>query len=102
MKRFIQGESRTQSILLPECVDDYVAETNRVRVVDVFVDELDLGELSFEIEPAVTGRPGYHPAVLLKLYIYGYLNRVQSSRCLEKEAQRTVEVMWLTGRLMPD
>jgi len=102
MKRFIQGECRTQSILLPECLDDYVAETNPVRVVDVFVDELDLGKLSFEIEPAATGRPGYHPAALLKLYIYGYLNRVQSSRRLEKEAQRNVEVMWLTGRLMPD
>jgi transposase len=103
MKRFIQGEGRTQSILLPEALDDYVTETNPVRVVDVFVDELDLGKLSFEgVEPAATGRPGYHPAVLLKLYIYGYLNRVQSSRRLEKEAQRNVELMWLTGRLMPD
>lgn len=102
MKRFIQGEHRTQSILLPECLDDYVAEANPVRVVDMFVDELDLGKLSFEIEPAATGRPGYHPAVLLKLYIYGYLNRVQSSRRLEKEAQRNVELMWLTGRLTPD
>ena len=103
MKRFIQGECRTQSILLPEALDDYVIETNRVRVVDVFVDELDLGKLGFEgVEPAATGRPGYHPAVLLKLYIYGYLNRVQSSRRLEKEAQRNVELMWLTGRLMPD
>ena len=102
MKRFIQGESRTQSILLPECLDDYVGDTNPVRVVDVFVDELDLGKLSFEVQPAATGRAGYHPAVLLKLYIYGYLNRVQSSRRLEKEAQRNVEVMWLTGRLTPD
>jgi len=103
MKRFIQGECRTQSVLLPESLDDYVNETNPVRVVDVFVDELDLGKLGFEgIKPAATGRPAYHPAVLLKLYIYGYLNRVQSSRRLEKEAQRNVEVMWLTGRLVPD
>src|SRR5450830_1156126 len=103
MKRLIQGEDRTQGILLPELLDDYVADTNPVRVVDVFVDELDLGRLGFEgVKPAATGRPAYHPAVLLKLYIYGYLNRVQSSRRLEKEAQRNVEVMWLTGRLMPD
>ena len=103
MKRFIQGECRTQSILLPEALDDYVTETNPARVVDVFVDELDLRKLGFDgVDPAATGRPAYHPAVLLKLYIYGYLNRVQSSRRLEKEAQRNVEVMWLTGRLMPD
>ena len=103
MKRFIQGECRTQSILLPEALDDYVTETNPVRVVDVFVDELDLGKLGFEgVKPSATGRPGYHPSVLLKLYIYGYLNRVQSSRRLEKEAHRNVELMWLTGRLMPD
>ena len=94
---------RVQSTLLPECLDDYIAETNPVRVVDVFVDELDLGKLGFEgVEPAATGRPAYHPAVLLKLYIYGYLNRIQSSRRLEKESQRNVELMWLTGRLMPD
>ena len=85
MKRFIQGECRTQSVLLAESLDDYVNETNPVRVVDVFVDELDLGKLGFErTMPAATGRPAYHPAVLLKLYIYGYLNRVQSSRRLEK------------------
>jgi len=103
MKRFIQGECRTQSTLLPELLDDYIADTNPVRVVDVFVDELDLGELGFGgVEPAVTGRPAYHPASLLKIYIYGYLNRIQSSRRLEKEAQRNVELMWLTGRLMPD
>jgi len=90
-------------VLLPESLDDYVDESNPARVVDVFVDELDLARLGFEgIKPAATGRPAYHPAVLLKLYIYGYLNRVQSSRRLEKEAQRNVEVMWLTGRLMPD
>lgn len=103
MKRFIEGESRTQSTLLPEVLDDYIAEANPVRVVDVFVDELDLGQMGFEgIEPAATGRPAYHPAVLLKLYIYGYLNRIQSSRRLEREAQRNVELMWLTGRLTPD
>jgi len=103
MKRFVQGECRTQSTLLPEQLDDYIADTNPVRVVDVFVDELDLAKLGFEgVEPAATGRPAYHPASLLKIYIYGYLNRVQSSRRLEKEAQRNVELMWLTGRLMPD
>ena len=103
MKRFVQGESRTQSTLLPESLDDYVSDTNPVRVVDVFVDELDLGRLGFEgVDPAETGRPSYHPAVLLKIYIYGYLNRIQSSRRLEREAQRNVELMWLTGRLMPD
>lgn len=103
MKRFIQGEDRIQGTLLPELLDDYVSDTNPVRVVDVFADELDLGKLGFEgVDPAVTGRPAYHPAVLLKIYIYGYLNRIQSSRRLEREAQRNVELMWLTGRLMPD
>ncbi len=103
MKRFIQGEHRGQSTLLPESLDDYVADTNPVRVVDVFVDELDLGLLGFEgVVPAETGRPAYHPADLLKIYIYGYLNRIQSSRRLERESQRNVELMWLTGRLMPD
>ena len=103
MKRFIQGESRTQSTLLPELLDDYIDEANPVRVIDVYVDELDLGKLGFSgVDPAATGRPAYHPAVLLKLYIYGYLNRIQSSRRLEKESQRNVELMWLTGRLMPD
>lgn len=103
MKRFIEGESRTQSTLLPEMLDDYVADANPVRVVDVYVDELDLGSLGFDgVDPAATGRPSYHPAVLLKIYIYGYLNRIQSSRRLEREAQRNVELMWLTGRLTPD
>ena len=103
MKCFIEGESRTQSILLPASLEDYVADTNPVRVVDVFVDELDLGKLGFDgVDPAATGRPSYHPAMLLKLYIYGYLNRIQSSRRLEREAQRNVELMWLTGRLVPD
>ena len=103
MKRFIQGEDRTQGILLPELLDDYVADINPVRVVDVFVDELDLGKLGFAgVDPAATGRPSYHPAVLLKIYIYGYLNRIQSGRRLETETQRNVELMWLTGRLRPD
>jgi transposase len=96
MKRFVQGESRTQSTLLPEMLDDYIADTNPIRVVDVFVDELALGQLGFEgVDPAATGRPAYHPAILLKIYIYGYLNRIQSSRRLEKETQRNVELMWL-------
>jgi transposase len=103
MKRFIEGEDRTQITLLPECLDDYVAEDNPVRVVEVFVDQLDLRALGFEgADPAATGRPSYHPSVLLKIYIYGYLNRIQSSRRLERETQRNVELMWLTGRLRPD
>ena len=103
MKRFVEAEDRTQITLLPECLDDYIAEDNPVRVIDVFIDELDLTSLGFEgVVPAVTGRPAYHPAVLLKVYVYGYLNRLQSSRRLEREAQRNVELMWLTGRLAPD
>ena len=103
MKRFIEGESRQQVSLLPECLDDYIGEDNPVRIVDAFVDELNLSSLGFKgADPAFTGRPAYHPAVLLKLYIYGYLNRIQSSRRLEREAQRNVELMWLTGRLAPD
>jgi len=103
MKRFVEGEDRSQSTLFPERLDDYVGPDNSVRVVDVFVDELDLGGLGFSrVDPLATGRPSYHPSVLLKLYIYGYLNRVQSSRRLEREAGRNVEVMWLTGRLVPD
>ena len=103
MKRFIEGEDRSQTLLLPECLDDYIAEDNPVRAVDAFVEELDLQGLGFDgAAPAVTGRPAYHPAVLLKLYLYGYLNRIASSRRLEREAQRNVELMWLTGRLAPD
>jgi len=103
MKRFIEGEDRNQSTLFPECLDDYIAEDNPVRVIDVFVDELDFTQLGFgRIEPKVTGRPAYHPSMLLKLYIYAYLNRVQSSRRIEREAQRNVELMWLTERLSPD
>ena len=103
MKRFVEGDDRKQAVLLPEYLEDYVSEDNPVRVVDVFVDELDLHELGFDgIAPAATGRPAYHPSVLLKIYIYGYLNRIQSSRRLERETQRNVELMWLTGRLSPD
>src|SRR3984885_2615510 len=103
MKRFVEGEDRRQGVLLPEFLEDYVSEENPVRVIDVFVDELDLGALGFEgVVPEATGRPGYHPGLLLKLYVYGYLNQVASSRRLEREAQRNVEVMWLSGRLAPD
>ncbi|HEY2228218.1 MAG TPA: IS1182 family transposase [Xanthobacteraceae bacterium] len=103
MGRFVEGEDRRQSLLLPDSLDDYVTEDNPVRVVEVFIDELDLGALGFEgVRPAATGRPAYHPSTLLKIYLYGYLNRVQSSRRLEREAQRNIELMWLTGRLAPD
>jgi len=103
MKRFVAGADRGQLTLLPECLDDFIDESNAVRVIDAFVDALDLAELGFGgVEAAATGRPSYHPSVLLKLYIYGYLNRVQSSRRLEHEAGRNVEVMWLLGRLAPD
>jgi transposase len=102
MKRFIEGENRLQSTLFPERLDDYIAEDNAVRVVDAFVEKLDLLRLGFDgVEPSATGRPAYHPAVLLKLYIYGYLNGIQSSHRLEREARRNVELIWLTGRLMP-
>src|SRR5713101_7893503 len=103
MRRFVEGADRGQSTLLPECLDDWIDEDNPVRVIDAFVEALDLAELGFEgVDPAATGRPSYHPSVLLKLYIYGYLNRVQSSRRLEREAGRNVEVMWLLGRLVAD
>src|SRR6202521_661599 len=103
MKRFVEGEDRRQATLLPDSLEDYVTEDNPVRVVDVFIDELDLEALGFSgVVPEVTGRPAYHPATLLKIYLYGYLNRIQSSRRLERETQRNVELMWLTGRLMPD
>jgi transposase len=103
MKRFVEGVDRGQSTLFPERLEDWIVEDNPVRMIDVFVDEVDLAELGFSgVDPEVTGRPSYHPSVLVKLYIYGYLNRVQSSRRLEREAGRNVEVMWLTGRLVPD
>ena len=103
MRRFVEQADRGQSTLLPECLDDFIDENNPVRVIDVFVDTLDLAQMGFvRVNPAATGRPSYHPSVLLKLYIYGYLNRVQSSRRLEREAGRNVEVMWLLSRLAPD
>src|SRR6516225_5281674 len=103
MKRYVEGEDRSQATLFPETLDEYIAEDNPVRVVDAFIDELDLKKLGFEgMEPELTGRPAYHPATLLKIYVYGYLNRIQSSRRLERESQRNVELIWLTGRLMPD
>src|ERR1041385_8087897 len=103
MHRFIDGEDRMQPALLPHCLEDYVDEENPVRVIEVFIDELDLAALGFSgMTPAATGRPAYHPSTLLKIYLYGYLNQVQSSRRLEREAQRNVEVMWLTGKLAPD
>jgi len=103
MGRYVGGEDRTQSVLFPERLDDWIDEDNTVRVIEVFVEELDLRELEFDrAEPAVTGRPAYNPATLLKIYIYGYLNRIQSSRRLESEAQRNLELIWLTGRLAPD
>jgi transposase len=103
MKRFVEGRDRSQIALLPESLDDYVDADNPVRAIDAFVDELALAELGFDAaSPAMTGRPAYHPAVLLKIYIYGYLNRIQSSRRLEREAQRNLELIWLTGQLVPD
>lgn len=102
MSAFIKGEARTQSTLFPERLDDYITEDNAVRVIDVFVDGLNLSGIGFQTTPAVTGRPAYHPSSMIKLYVYGYLNRVQSSRRLEREAGRNVELMWLLGRLAPD
>jgi transposase len=103
MKRFVEGADRSQSSLLPECLDDFIDESNAVRAIDAFVDALNLGKLGFDgVDPAATGRPAYHPSALLKLYIYGYLNRIQSSRRLEREAGRNLEVIWLVKRLTPD
>jgi transposase len=103
MGRFVEGEDRRQGVLLPEYLDDYVSEENPVRVIDAFVEALDLGKLGFEgVVPEATGRPAYHPGLLLKIYVYGYINQIASSRRLEREAQRNVEMMWLTGRLAPD
>ena len=103
MTRFVEGVSRDQGTLFPGKLDDFIAEDNPVRVIDAFVEALDLRELGFTgVDPSATGRPAYHPAVLLKLYVYGYLNRIPSSRRLEREAQRNVELMWLIERLAPD
>src|SRR5215218_5103324 len=103
MRRFVEGVDRSQTTLFPESLEDWVSEDNPVRVIDAFVDALNLKALGFDgVVPEATGRPSYHPSVLLKLYIYGYLHRVQSSRRWKREASRNVELMWLTGRLMPD
>ena len=102
MSGFIEGEDRHQATLFPERLDDYVAEESSVRVIDVFIDDLDITGLGFKTQASDTGRPAYHPTTMLKIYVYGYLNRVQSSRRLERETQRNVELMWLTGRLAPD
>jgi transposase len=103
MKRFVEGKDRRQTTLLPDCVDDHVSEENPVRAIEALVEALDLAALGFEgVVPETTGRPAYHPATLLKIYLYGYLNRIQSSRRLERETQRNLELMWLTGRLTPD
>src|SRR6266550_2951921 len=103
MTRYVEGEDRSQATLFPESLDEYIAADNPVRIVDVFVDELDLQKLGFDgMQPEATGRPAYHPGTLLKIYLYGYLNRIQSSRRLERETQRNIELIWLTGRLMPD
>jgi len=102
MTDFIEGESHTQTTLFPESLDDYVEEDNAVRVIDVFIDDLDLSFLGFKTTPNETGRPAYNPATMLKLYVYGYMNHIHSSRRLEREAGRNVELMWLLGRLFPD
>ena len=102
MKQFIEGVDRQQAMVLPECLDDYVNENNPVRAIDAFVDLLDLAVLGFNAEPAATGRPGYHPGLMLRIYLNGYLTQIQSSRRLERECGRNLELIWLTGRLKPD
>jgi transposase len=103
VSRFIDEADRSRGFLLPETIDEYISEENPVRVIDAFVSALDMASLGFEgVEPQATGRPGYHPATMLKIYLYGYLNRIQSSRRLEQEARRNLELMWLVGRLAPD
>ena len=102
MTRFIEGLDRSQTLLLPACIDDYVDADNPVRAIDAFVGMLDLGALGFAIEPEMTGRPRYHSATMLKIYLYGYLNQVQLSRRLERECGRNLELIWLTGQLKSD
>src|SRR5437660_9901286 len=103
MKRFVEGADRSQITLFPECLEDWIDDDNPVRVIDVFVDELDLAVLGCSgVDREVTGRPSYNSAILLKLYIYGYLNRVQSSHRLPREAMPNVEGVWLRGGLTPD
>ncbi len=103
MKKFISGDDSQQLAMFPERLDDSISDDNPVRFIDLFIEELDLLKLGFDkVEPADTGRPSYHPSTMLKIYIYGYLNRIQSSRRLERETQRNLELIWLTGRLSPD
>lgn len=102
MSGFIRGEARTQATLLPEILDDYITKDNTVRVIDVFIDGINLSDMGFKTAPKVTERPAYHPATMLKLYVNDYLNRIQSTRRLEREAGHNVELMWLIGRLAPD
>lgn len=103
MGRFVEEQDRRQDFLLPASFDDYVCENNPVRVLKAFIDELDLSALGFaRATPAQTGRPGYHPSTMLKIYLYGYLNKIQLSQRLEREAQRNIELMWLTRWLAPD
>jgi len=102
MTRFIEGRDRGQATLFPERIDEVIEAANPVRVVDAYVDALDLAALGFDVEPEATGRPGYHPATMLKIYLYGYINQIQSSRRLERECERNIELMWLTGQLTPD
>lgn len=102
MPRFVEGEDRLQGSILPARIEDFVSEDNAVRVIDAFVEALDLGELGFDVAPAATGRPSYHPGLMLRIYLYGYMNRVQSSSRLEQECRRNLELMWLTGQLAPD
>src|SRR5258708_17609175 len=103
MTRFVVGDDRSQGTLFPERLDDYLGEDNPVRAIDVFVDELDLAKLGFGgVEPEATGRPASHPRTLLKIYVYGYLNRAQTTRRLKPWSQRNMELVWLTGPLLPD
>ena len=102
MKRFMEGRDRDQATLFPQRLDEAIGADNPVRVVDAFIDALDLEELGFDVTPEATGGPGYHPATMVKIYLYGYLNQVQSSRRLERECQRNLELIWLTGGLAPD
>jgi transposase len=102
MSGFIVGTCRTQATLFPDRLDDFITEENEIRVIDMFIDGLVLSNLGFKTVSKDTGRPAYHPSTMLKLFVYGYLNRIQSSRRLEREAGRNVELMWLLGRLAPD
>ncbi len=100
---YIQGEARDQGTLFPVALDDFIPADHMCRVIDAFVEALTMSDLGFgRTQSAKTGRPGYNPRHLLKLYLYGYLNQIRSSRRLETECRRNVELMWLLGRLYPD